>query len=210
MVQFWRRCRDRSEYVVDVSPELQSMATSLASSLARNSAHLVWDRVTALRATNRDQETIDGLQQIITELIGEKNDLTRIAQAYQGELVAQRLSSGDVQYITQNVVPLIEKLAQRSGDGTERIEQMMALIKPLLSIEMVNVLQLLGFNFRTAIGEPLTDLVARLILTRAAVTAEATADLEKLRLQHELALFDLAKDAEAFARFARITGRDDL
>jgi hypothetical protein len=44
---------------------------------------------------------------------------------------------------------------------------MMEIIKPLLSVETLTVLQLLGFNFKQAIGEPLTELVAGLIAAKA-------------------------------------------
>ncbi|MCS5721085.1 hypothetical protein N1028_02385 [Herbiconiux sp. CPCC 203407] len=192
---------------MDISPEVQSLGVSLAGSLARNSAQLVWDRVNALKAKKQDQETLDGLQQIITELIGEKNDLTRIAQAYQAELVAQRLSSGDVQYITQNVLPIIEKFAEQSGNDSARTEQMMGLIEPLLSIEMVNVMQLLGFNFRSAIGEPLTELVSKMIAARAAASSADTTELEMLRTRREIAYLELAQDAEAYERFMRLSGQ---
>jgi hypothetical protein len=39
---------------------------------------------------------------------------------------------------------------------------------------MVTVLQLVGFNFRKAIGEPLTELIARLILAKAQEDPSAT------------------------------------
>jgi len=40
---------------------------------------------------------------------------------------------------------------------------MLRLMTPLPSVETVTILQLLGFNFRTAIGQPLTDLAGNAI-----------------------------------------------
>jgi hypothetical protein len=40
-------------------------------------------------------------------------------------------------------------------------------IKKLVSVEMLTVLQLVGFNFKAAIGEPLTQVVEGLILQLA-------------------------------------------
>lgn len=191
---------------MEVAPELQELAVGLAGSAARNTAQVVWDRVNALKAANKDRETISGLEQIINDLIADKNDLTRIAQAYQSELVAQRLSSGDIRYITDTVVPLIEQLAATSSTDAAKTTQMMKLLKPLLSIETVNVLQLLGFNFRRAIGEPLTELVEKSILSRASASGDAATELAHLQLRRELAVLELAQDPDAYARFQSLTG----
>jgi hypothetical protein len=184
---------------LDLSPDFQALAASLAGSALRNSASAVADRIRGLKATNDSQSVINELEELVNELISDKNDLTRIAQAYQAELVAQRLSAGDVQYITNAVVPLLETLASQGSDpqGTEKV---MGMIKPLLSIDTVNVLQLLGFNFRKAIGEPLTALVEHAILSKA--STDANLELQRLQLERELAYIAVARDPEAHARLS--------
>lgn len=189
---------------MDVSPEVQQLAVALAGTAIRNSAQSVFDRVGALRAAGKAQDTIAGLEQIINDLISDKNDLTRIAQAYQAELVAQRLTPGDVQYVTNTVVPLIQQLAEGSSDGnTEQAAEMMKTLSPLLSAETVNVLQILGFNFRRAVGDPLTTLVERLILANAP-GGKKDDDLETLKLRREIAYAEVALDPEALARLKAI------
>ncbi|MDJ0336397.1 hypothetical protein QMG83_14300 [Salinibacterium sp. G-O1] len=49
------------------------------------------DRVRALRAAEKQKDAIAGLEEIISGLISDKAEVTRIAQAYQSELVSQRL-----------------------------------------------------------------------------------------------------------------------
>lgn len=191
---------------MDVSPEVQQLAVALAGSAIRNSAQTVFDRVAALRAAGKTQDTIAGLEQIINDLISDKNDLTRIAQAYQAELVAQRLTPGDVQYVTETVLPLIQQLAEGSSNGnTEQAAEMMKTLSPLLSAETVNVLQILGFNFRRAVGEPLTTLVERLILAKAP-GGEKGDDVETLKLRREIAYAEVALDSEALSRLKAIYG----
>jgi hypothetical protein len=189
---------------VEVSPEIQTLAISLAGSAIRNTAQGVSDRIKGLKAGNNDRETINGLEQLVNDLISDKNDLTRIAQAYQAELVAQRLSSGDVQYITETIVPLVEKLAGTSGDGDSKNAQLMEIITPLLSIETVNVLQLLGFNFRKAIGAPLTELVERAILSKA--PGDAALEIQRLQLEREVGYIAIAQDPAAHARLVAMYG----
>lgn len=193
---------------MDVSPELQQLATSLAASAARNTAQMVVDRVRAVKTSNKSDETIAQLEQMITELISDKNDLVRIAQAYQAELVAQRLNPGEMQYIASTIVPLIQEVADRSPDAdAAKTAQLVELLQPLLSVDTVNILQLLGFNFRKAIGEPLTALAAKAISSRAAPDANALAELQRLQHEKEIAYVELASDPEAFARWKELYGK---
>ncbi len=190
---------------MEVSPEIQALAISLAGSAIRNTAQGVSDRIKGLKVGNNDLETINGLEQLVNDLIADKNDLTRIAQAYQAELVAQRLSMGDVQYITETIVPLVEKLAGSTGNGaSDKSSQMMETLKPLLSIETVNVLQLLGFNFRKAIGAPLTELVERAILSKA--PGDAALEIQRLQLEREVGYIAIAQDQAAHARLVGMYG----
>lgn len=190
---------------MEISPEVQALAISLAGSTIRNTAQAVSDRIRGLKASNNDSETINGLEQLVNDLIADKNDLTRIAQAYQAELVAQRLSSGDIQYITETVVPLVESLIDSSQDGDSDESRIFETIKPLLSIETVNVLQLLGFNFRKAIGEPLTELVEHAILSKA--PGDTSAEIQRLQLEREIAYISVAQDPAAHARLVAMYGK---
>jgi hypothetical protein len=87
----------------------------------------------------------------------------QISQAFEQDLVAQRLSSSDIEYITSTILLVAEGLAIEAAKTDAKAAaalQALNVLKPLLSVETVTVLQLIGFNFRKAIGEPLTALVA--------------------------------------------------
>jgi hypothetical protein len=65
---------------------------------------------------------------------------------------------------------------------------------------MVTVLQLVGFNFRKAIGEPLTELIARLILAQAQEDPSAAQEIQRLALVRETSYLEVAQDPEAYTR----------
>lgn len=90
----------------------------------------------------------------------------RIANAYEAELVAQRLTKEDIEYISENLIPVLTQLAASSTVEPAQAPAVQGIVQSLVSVETVTVLQLVGFNFRKAIGEPLTELVARFITTR--------------------------------------------
>ena len=125
-------------------------------------------------------------------------------------MVAQRLSASDVHYITSNIIPVLETLAESAAedeDAADSVRELMDVLKPVLSVETVTVLQLVGFNFRKAIGEPLTELVSRIILAKAQADPVANLEVQRLAMQRELALIQVATDPEAHARFLGMLGR---
>ncbi len=189
-----------------MDPELQSLAVQLADNTVRNTAGLVADRIASIRGRKRDADTIAELENIINELIDDKNELVRIAQAFEQQLVAQQLSAENVDYITRNLVPVIKRLAELGGTDSN-VDEMLALVEPILSVETLTVMQLMGFNFRRAIGEPLTELVRGLILAQKPEAGRA-ADLQLLDTQRDTALFELAKDPEAFDRLKSMIAKN--
>lgn len=183
-----------------IAPQVVGLAAQLTAALARNTAATIQDKVTSSKASRDAEGRAQALEQIVNDLIEDKNELTRIAQAYQQELVAQQLTPGDVQYIANTVVPLLTTLAGASGDPeeAEKSKQQIETFAPLLSVETVNVLQLLGFNFRQGVGAPLTRRVRDLIEGSNDTTGTEVA-LEQLRNQR--AAMELSMDADAYARF---------
>lgn len=188
---------------VDIDPEIVKLGVEFAEVAARNTAAIITDKIRAAK-TNRDkQQAINELEQIISELISDKQKLIRLAQAYQDELVGRRISAGDIKYINEKLVPIVEQLAANSdAEGAAKAAGAIELIKPLLSVEMMHILQLIGFNFRRAIGEPLTELVASLITSKS--PSDNHGELESLQLQREIAIYKLALDGEAYARLKEL------
>lgn len=188
---------------MDIPPEVMQLSTSLAESAARNGASMIADKVRALRASGKQDDVIAGLEEIINELIADKSELTRIAQSYQAELVSQRLTSGDVKYVADTVMPLLQQLAEASpGPDGEKFKDSLEAVKPILSVETVNVLQLLGFNFRRAIGEPLTTLCEKMITSRV----DQSEALRVESVKRDQLYIQLALDADAYGRFRSLFG----
>lgn len=157
-----------------MDPELTQLSMQLANTAVRNSASVVAERINSARTRKRDQETIAELEEIVNELVADKAELVRIAQAYEEEFVSQRLSSENVEYIIGSVVPVLQRLVAESGDETA-VEKMMDLLQPVLSVETLTVLQLVGFNFKRAIGEPLTEVLHQRIMLLAKGTQQHAA-----------------------------------
>lgn len=182
-----------------MTPQLVDLGLQLTASAARNTAAAVSDKISSMRASKSAADQVAALEEIVSDLIADKNELTRIAQSYQQELVAQQLTPGDVHYIAETVVPLIEQVVDGMGEGidAEKIKQQIQALKPLLSVETVNVLQLIGFNFRQAIGAPLTRRLRDVIEGQDNSGGELQIEV----LRNQRAAMELAADPSAYARF---------
>lgn len=193
-----------------MDPELQSLGIQLTEAAVRNTASAVTDRITSARARKRNEETVAELEQVVSDLLDDKAELQRIAQAFEQELVAQRIAPSDIEYITDNLLPKMQGILHSTSGSDESDEKLHSTIEGLqavLSVETLTVLQLIGFNFRRAIGEPLTQVVAELIKSRATPSAgnELMLEIQRLRLEHEIAFLRMAQDADASARFKELT-----
>jgi hypothetical protein len=187
-----------------MDPQLQTLGLQLADTAVRHTAASVGIRISAVKAKKNNQQTIAELEQIVNDLQSDRSELVRIAQAYEDELVAQRISNSDIEYISNSFVPALQQIIESApasgGRDVATAQQVIAFLQPLLSVEMVTVLQLVGFNFRKAIGEPLTELIARLILAKAQEDPSAAQEIQRLALVRETSYLEVAQDPEAYAR----------
>lgn len=172
---------------------LTALAKQLATVIINNTATIVADRVKTARANKDKDKTIAALEEIINDLVSDKSELTRIAQAYEQEFVSQKITEKELKYITDNVLPLLDKFIPQNQKET------VGQLKSILSVETLTIMQLLGFNYKRAIGEPLTVLLQKSIEAR--IPADPATN-QKL----QLALIELVKDPEASRRYEALTG----
>lgn len=190
----------------DIDPQVVELSLRLAEAAARNTATSVSSRIMAAKTAKKDQQAIAELEEIVSELIDDRSELLQIAQAYKEEVASQRLSQDDVEYITQKFMPKLTELVEMtSADDGDDARQLSDALTPLLSVETMTILQLVGFNFRRALGEPLTALVASAIESRTR-GSEATPELQLLNARREIALIELALDEDAYRRFTMMIG----
>lgn len=132
----------------DMYSPLVETAVRLAEVTVRNTAEGISTRIRAKKETKNDKETINALDEIINDLIADKN-----------ELAMQTISDEDIEYITTNIIPVISVLMEQNTSGNKNPESMINSFCTIFSVETIKILQLIGFNYKEAIGMPLTELV---------------------------------------------------
>lgn len=142
--------------------ENNNTAIELASRLkeisSKNTTQTIYNKVILTKQKSNDKETINTLEEIINDLISDKNELVQIASTYEQDFMAERLADSDIDYITRELVPIISTFVP-GGENNLVISS----VEKVLSPQTFKILQLIGFNFREAIGAPLTNIVAQAI-----------------------------------------------
>lgn len=191
---------------MQLSPEVTTLLSELAVIAARNTAASIGDRVRSITAKRADKETQSELLDIINDLVEEKTRLVSIAQGLRSELAGERISEQELGYIQENLIPLIEKLLEETEEDSRERQALLDLFKPVLSKETFSILQLIGFNIRAAVGEPLTEISQRAIRRRVP-SEDMAAEVQVAVANRDTAFAQLARDPEAFRRFTEAFGQ---
>ncbi|MGY6668796.1 hypothetical protein [Bacillus cereus] len=191
-----------------MAADLMSLSLALADFVAKNRIPAIFDKMKATKESGDKDKIISNLETIINDLIQEKNQVIQIAQAYDEQLITQKISEDDITYITTTIIPLLEELMENSdNENAQNISKSLDMIKPLLSKEMFNILQLLGFNFKQAIGEPLTVLIRGMISSKTPASLEQTIELQIQSEIRQTEYFKIIQDKEASQRLLEFAGR---
>ncbi len=137
---------------------LTEMGTNLTTLAVKGTATLIHSKVESVK----NEKNIDNLRntydEIISQLLSEREEAIRIAQAYKEELEKVVISDEDIEHLHNTVEKVLEifKVMSPQSENIESLEQ----LKELISVDTLKTMQLLGFNYKAAIGEPLTKLCA--------------------------------------------------
>lgn len=140
---------------------LSEMGTNLTALAVKGTVSAVGTKIKAIKL-EKDAETIrNRYEEIINELLSEREEAIRIAQVYKNELERYVISDEDITHLHNTVGKALEILKSMSpATPIKNFEQ----FKELISVDTLKTMQLLGFNYKAAVGEPLTQLCANAIL----------------------------------------------
>ena len=139
-----------NETIIETGAELVAV-------MAKNTASIVFDKIKKAKSNKNLKEQNAELQEIIQDLLNDKSELLRITKIYEDELAAQKITDEDMSYITTNLIPILESFIP------EEKKELLKQLKKAFSKETLTILQLIGFSYKKAIGEPLTQYVRNAI-----------------------------------------------
>ena len=183
------------------------LATRLTESAVKNTWSAISDKINAVKAKKQDKETINQLEEIISSLLADKSELIRIAREYEELLQMQKISNDDIEYITNNWLPIFQKFAEFNAksnpDKNDEMNVLIEILKPILSVETFTIFQLLGFNFKEAIGVPLTSLLRKTLETAG---TQRNVIYEQLITQNKqlFQILQLLENKEMYRKFIEV------
>ena len=144
--------------------EMKNIAMSLFGFISKGTATAVNTKIKTIRAEDDIEKRSRQYEEIITELISEREETLRIAQIYKSELERITISDEDIKHLNitvSNVIDLFKGNGQEENSNIQAAE----MFKNLISADTLKTMQLLGFNYKAAIGEPLTQVCAEKVLS---------------------------------------------
>ncbi len=137
--------------------KLIELGVNLTGLVVKETASTIQKKITATKSRRDDKKTIETYDEIVNELIEERAEAIRIAQSYKHELEKYEISDKDIEHLNKTISTVLDILKEMSPDmDIEFFEK----FKELISVDTLKSMQLLGFNYKQAIGEPLTKLCA--------------------------------------------------
>lgn len=157
-----------------VGAAIVNMASALSSLVLKGTATAVQGKIESLKNEKNVDTIRNSYNEIVNQLLSEREEALLIAQSYKQELDKVVISDEDISYLQKTVskvldlIKTIQLIDIMSGEpekqrkAQETMDSLEA-IKNLISKEVLKTMQLLGFNYKAAIGEPLTELCANVI-----------------------------------------------
>jgi len=149
---------------------LVDMGVALAELAVKGTASTVSKKIRAIKDVKDAEKLRTTYDSIVNEVIQEREDAVRIAQAYKAELDRIIISDEDIQHLHATISRILDLVKQFSPETPiENLET----FKDLVSADTLKTMQLLGFNYKAAIGEPLTKLCADAISSWGALRKQS-------------------------------------
>ena len=155
-----------NQTVLEASAQL---GVSLATLAAKGTASAIAAKVRSLKEVRNADTVRTAYDELISELLEERAEAILIAQAYKDALDRVEISDEDIQSLNNTLGRVLDifGLGVESDNLADENARSQAIairqLRELISADTLKTMQLLGFNYKAAIGEPLTKLCAERI-----------------------------------------------
>lgn len=192
--------------------ELFNLGVALTELAVKGTATAVTSKIRAIKEEKNAEKIRNKYDEIVNELLNERGEAVRIAQAYKSELEKVVISDDDIQHLHNTVSRILEiiknnQIALAEQRGKEAVENVKSQvksyeqIKELISVDTLKTMQLIGFNYKSAIGEPLTLMLKNFILSKV-VEPDSLKAFEKMMTPE---MVEILKNKTAYENFKEIT-----
>lgn len=189
---------------------ITALAAQLTSLVGNETVTAINSKIAAMKTEKDIDKVKQNYENLLNELLDERSEAIRIAQAYKAELEKVEISDEDIEHLHNTVGRLIEifksfLVQQNDGEDNKEIQEEIRSfeqVKELISVDTLKTMQLLGFNYKQAIGDPLTIILRNFILSKFP-TNDNTEIFHKMITPE---MVELLKSKNAYANFKNWIG----
>ncbi|RKV93560.1 MAG: hypothetical protein D8H99_28050 [Streptococcus sp.] len=153
------------EYITKPLVEIGAVLTELA---VKGTVSAVNKKIRAIKNEKNIEKLRTTYDELINEVLSEREAAIQIAQVYKSELDRIVISDEDIQRLHNTIKTIITILGLQghmTGTSSKEVDTAMLMqLENIISVDTLKTMQLLGFNYKLAIGEPLTNICANAIL----------------------------------------------
>lgn len=153
----------------DTSTILVEVGTQLAVLAAKGTATTVSNKFQNIRQKKQIEDVCNSYEELINEVVAERAQAIAVAQAYESELKRYEISDEDINHLRATVSDALDVLKAMSPNMDIAVYEQ---FKSLITVDTLKAMQLLGFDYKAAIGDPLTRACATAIENKLQVPAK--------------------------------------
>lgn len=137
----------------------------LTNTLAKNTAGWVSTKIAQVKEKSEVKEIHKQYEEIINRLLEDNFELQRISMTYQSLYEQVTITDEDIEHLQRTLKRTLELFIKYDEDFAENRESLELIIE-LINVDTLKSMQLLGFNYNAAIGEPLTIACSNFIKSK--------------------------------------------
>lgn len=148
-----------------ISETIANAGVELGILAVKGTTAKINSKIQSMKTEREADKLRNSYDDIVNELLSERADALRIAQIYKEQYEQVTIKDEDIEYLHNTLIRIIS-LFSSFGNVTEEQSASFRQIAGLLNKDTLKTMQLLGFNYREAIGEPLTEICANAIKSK--------------------------------------------
>ena len=139
---------------------LLKLGINLAELAVKGTVGKVSAKIAAVKEEKNLEIVKNKYDEIVNEILSEREEAIRIAHTYKNEIDKIMISDSDIEHLHHTVDKVLNIIKELSP---EKDISSFETFKEIINVDTLKSMQLLGFNYKKAIGEPLTELCAEKI-----------------------------------------------
>ena len=140
---------------------LTDMGVKLSTLAVKGTTTAIHSKLESIRNEKEIAKITSTYEEIINQLLSERAEAILIAQIYKEQVDKVVISDEDIDHL-HNTVKRVLQILKVVTPNNSNIDSFNDFTE-LINVDTLKAMQLLGFNYKAAIGEPLTDLCANSI-----------------------------------------------